>query len=115
MSIEPNVQQPDGRATSRLPLMTASLYEAAVEAVDALAEAHFPVERVAIIRPGHLRLSGVWELPESLKRADSQAGSKPRVVGARLASRTTTGRRRTRTMWDIPCVETKQHTCASPG
>ena len=52
MSTEPIAWQTNGGSPVREPLMTASTYEAAVEAVDALADAEFPVERVTIVGHG---------------------------------------------------------------
>jgi hypothetical protein len=57
VTIQPPIPAGDGLSESapspdRRPLLTASSYADAVAAVDALAEAHFPVEHVAIVGRG---------------------------------------------------------------
>jgi hypothetical protein len=52
LTSEPIAPQTDGRPPAGGPLLTAGSYEAAVAAVDVLADARFPVERVTIVGHG---------------------------------------------------------------
>ena len=52
MTTQPISAKTDGGPPAGEALLTSSSYESAVAAVDALADAHFPVERVTIVGRG---------------------------------------------------------------